>query len=347
MLPELSETEKVALEAGTVGWEGELFGGNPNWRKLQEMSFPELSMEEQAFIDGPVEELCDMLKDWEITHHDADLNPETWDFLKRHKFFGMIIPREYGGLGFSALAHRAVLQKISSVSAVAGSHVAVPNSLGPGELLLHYGTEEQKNHYLPRLANGQEIPCFGLTGPTAGSDATSIPDYGVVCRGEHKGKSVVGIRLNFEKRYITLAPVATLIGLAFRLHDPDGLIGEKKDLGISIALVPRNTRGLEIGKRHFPMNVPFQNGPICGRDVFVPLDALLGGTEMAGQGWRMLIEQLSVGRAITLPSCATGGAKMAALATGAYARIRRQFNIPVGDRHYIAFNDFVRNYFRL
>jgi len=330
MLPELSETEQVALEAGTVGWEGELFGGNPEWRKLQEMPFPELSMEEQAFIDGPVEELCDMLNDWEITHRDADLNPETWEFLKRHRFFGMIIPREYGGLGFSALAHRAVLQKISSVSAVAGSHVAVPNSLGPGELLLHYGTEEQKKYYLPRLAQGQEIPCFGLTGPTAGSDATSIPDYGIVCRAEHKGKSIVGIRLNFEKRYITLAPVATLIGLAFRLYDPNGLLGEKKDLGISIALVPRNTKGLEIGKRHFPMNVPFQNGPIRGKDVFVPLDTLLGGVAMAGQGWRMLIEQLSVGRAITLPSCATGGAKMAALATGAYARIRRQFNIPIG-----------------
>ncbi len=330
MVPSLSETEQVALEAGTVGWEGELFAGKPDWKKLQDMPFLELTVEEQAFIDGPVEELCDMLNQWQITHRDADLDPETWDFLKRHKFFGMIIPKAYGGLGFSALAHRAVLQKVAGVSAVAGPHVAVPNSLGPAELLLHYGTEEQKSHYLPRLARGEEIPCFGLTGPMAGSDATSIPDYGIVCEGEYKGKTVTGIRLNFDKRYITLAPVATLIGLAFRLYDPDGLLGGARDLGISIALVPRNTKGLEIGKRHLPMNVPFQNGPIRGKDVFVPIEALIGGTKMAGQGWRMLIEQLSVGRAISLPASATGGTKMAALATGAYARIRRQFNLPIG-----------------
>jgi acyl-CoA dehydrogenase len=330
MLPTLSATEEVALQAGTVGWEGELFAGNPDWKKLQDMPFLELSVEEQAFVDGPVEELCDMLNQWEITHRDADLSPATWEFLKRHRFFGMIIPKTYGGLGFSALAHRAVLQKISSVSAVAGSHVAVPNSLGPAELLLHYGTEEQKSYYLPRLARGEEIPCFGLTGPAAGSDATSIPDYGIVCKSEHKGETVTGVRLNFDKRYITLAPVATLVGLAFRLYDPDGLLGGASDLGISIALVPRNTKGLEIGMRHLPLNVPFQNGPIRGKDVFVPLDALLGGVKMAGQGWRMLIEQLAVGRAITLPSSSTGGTKMAALATGAYARIRRQFNLPIG-----------------
>ncbi len=330
MVPTLSETERVALEAGTVGWEGELFAGKPDWKKLLDMPFLELSVEEQAFVEGPVEELCDMLNQWEITHRDADLNAATWEFLKRHRFFGMIIPKAYGGLGFSALAHRAVLQKVSSISAVAGSHIAVPNSLGPAELLLHYGTEEQKTYYLPRLARGEEIPCFGLTGPIAGSDATSIPDYGIVCNGEYKGKSVTGIRLNFDKRYITLAPVATLIGLAFRLYDPDGLLGNNKDLGISIALVPRNTRGMEIGMRHLPLNVPFQNGPIRGKDVFVPLEALLGGPKMAGQGWRMLIEQLAVGRAITLPSSSTGGTKMAALATGAYARIRRQFNLPIG-----------------
>lgn len=330
MIPEMSETEQVALEAGTVGWEGELFAGHPNWKKLQDIPYLSLTVEEQAFIDGPVEELCDMLNQWDITHRDADLNPATWEFLKRHKFFGMIIPKDYGGLGFSALAHRAVLVKISSVSAVAGAHVAVPNSLGPGELLLHYGTEDQKSYYLPRLARGEEIPCFGLTGPTAGSDATSIPDYGVVCQGEYKGKSVTGIRLNFDKRYITLAPVATLIGLAFRLHDPDGLLGSKKDLGISIALVPRSTKGLEIGSRHLPLNVPFQNGPIRGKDIFLPLDSLIGGIKMAGQGWRMLVEQLAVGRAISLPSSSTGGAKMGALATGAYARIRKQFNMPIG-----------------
>ncbi len=326
----MSETEQVALQAGTVGWEGELFAGKPDWQILKNQPYLELTVEEKAFIDGPVEELCGMLNQWEITHRDADLNPETWDYIKRNRFFGLIIPKEYGGLGFSAMAHRAVLQKISSVSAVAGSTVAVPNSLGPGELLLNYGTDEQKNHYLPRLATGEEVPCFGLTGPTAGSDATSIPDYGIVCKGKDKGKEVLGIRLNFDKRYITLAPVATIIGLAFRLYDPDGLLGEQEDRGISLVLMPRETKGLEIGKRHLPMNVPFQNGPIRGKDVFLPLDTLIGGTEMIGQGWRMLIECLSVGRAISLPSMSTGGSKMAALATGAYSRIRKQFNVPIG-----------------
>ena len=330
MLPEMSETEQIALDAGTVGWEGELFAGKPDWQKLKKQPYLELTVEEKAFIDGPVEELCGMLNQWEITHRDADLNPETWEFIKRNRFLGMIIPKEYDGLGFSAMAHRAVLQKISSVSSVAGSHVAVPNSLGPAELILHYGTDEQKNYYLPRLARGEEIPCFGLTGPTAGSDATSIPDYGIVCKGTHKGKEVLGIRLNFDKRYITLAPVATLVGLAFQLHDPDGLLGDKKSLGISLALVPRDTKGMEIGRRHLPMNVPFQNGPIRGTDVFVPLETLIGGTDMIGQGWRMLVECLSVGRAISLPSSSTGGAKMGALATGAYSRIRKQFNMPIG-----------------
>jgi acyl-CoA dehydrogenase len=330
MLPEISETEQVALDAGTVGWEGELFAGKPDWKLLKKQPYPQLTVEEQAFLDGPVQELCDMLDNWQITHRDADLNPETWAFLKKHRFFGMIIPKEYGGLGFSALAHRAVLQKIGSVCGVASSTVAVPNSLGPGELLLHYGTEEQKNHYLPRLARGEEIPCFGLTGPTAGSDATSIPDYGIVCRAEYKGKETVGIRLNFDKRYITLAPVATLIGIAFRMYDPDGLLGETEDLGISLALVPRETPGLEVGRRHLPLNLPFQNGPVRGTDVFVPLDALIGGVDMAGQGWRMLVECLSVGRAISLPSTSTGGIKMGAFSTGAYARIRKQFNMPIG-----------------
>jgi acyl-CoA dehydrogenase len=330
MLPSMSETEQVALDAGTVGWEGELFAGKPNWQLLKKQPYLELTVEEKAFVDGPVEELCDMLNQWEITHIDADLNSETWDFLKRNRFLGMIIPKEYGGLGFSAMAHRAVLQKISSICSVAGSHVAVPNSLGPGELLLHYGTEEQKNQYLPRLARGDEIPCFCLTGPTAGSDATSIPDYGIVCKGRYKGKEVLGMRLNFDKRYITLAPTATLVGVAFRLYDPDSLLGDKEDMGISLALIPRATKGLEIGKRHLPLNVPFQNGPVRGKDVFVPLDALIGGTEMAGQGWKMLIECLSVGRAISLPACSTGGVKMGALATGAYARIRKQFNLPIG-----------------
>jgi len=330
MLPSLSETERVALEAGTVGWEGELFAGNPNWDALLDQQWPELTETEQAFVDGPVEMLCDMLKPWQNAHELADLPPEIWAFLKEHRFLGMIIPTEYGGLGFSALAHRAVLQKVASVCPIAGTTIAVPNSLGPAELLVHYGTQAQKDYYLPRLASGKEIPCFGLTGPTAGSDATSIPDTGIICKGKHDGKDVIGIRLNFDKRYITLAPVATIVGLAFRMYDPDGLVGDREDLGISLALVPRETPGIEIGKRHMPLNVPFSNGPIRGKDVFVPLDALVGGIERAGQGWRMLIELLSVGRAITLPSSSTGGTKLCALSTGAYARIRKQFNLPIG-----------------
>jgi len=330
MLPTLSETEKVALEAGTVGWEGQLFAGNPDWDALLDQHWPELNETEQAFVDGPVEELCQMLDPWKNAHELADLPPEVWTFLKDNRFFGMIIPQAYGGLGLSALAHRAVLQKIASVCAITGSTVAVPNSLGPAELLIHYGTDEQKDYYLPRLARGEEIPCFGLTGPTAGSDATSIPDTGVICKQKYKGKTVLGIRLNFDKRYITLAPVATIVGLAFKLYDPDGLIGEKEDLGISVALVPSDTPGLEIGSRHFPLNVPFHNGPVRGKDVFVPIDALVGGADLAGHGWRMLIELLAVGRAITLPSSSAGGAKLASLATGAYSRIRKQFNLPIG-----------------
>lgn len=329
-LPSISATEQVALDAGTVGWEGELFAGKPNWESLLAQQWPDLNTAEQAFIDGPVTRLCEMLKPWQISHELADLPPEVWSFLREHKFFGMIIPTQYGGLGFSALAHRAVLLKISSVCQITTSTVAVPNSLGPAELLVHYGTDEQKNYYLPRLADGREIPCFGLTGPTAGSDATAIPDTGIVCKGSYKGEEVLGIRLNFDKRYITLAPIATIIGLAFKLYDPDGLVGDQKELGISVALIPRETPGIEIGKRHMPLNVPFHNGPIRGKDVFVPLDTLVGGIKMAGHGWRMLIELLAVGRAITLPSSSAGGAKLCALTTGAYARIRKQFNLPIG-----------------
>ena len=330
MIPRLSDTEQVALEAGTVGFEGQLFSGKPDWKRFLATETPVVSAEEQAFIDGPTEQLCDMLDEWAITHEYADLSPQTWKFIKDNKFFGMIIPKDYGGLGFSAVAHRAVLQKISGVSVSAGSTVSVPNSLGPAELLLHYGTDKQKNYYLPRLAAGKEIPCFGLTGPTAGSDATSIPDIGVICHGDYKGEQVLGMRLNFDKRYITLAPVATIIGVAFRLMDPDGLFSGKKDLGISLALIPRDTAGLDVGKQHLPLNIPFQNGPVRGKDVFVPLDALIGGSDMAGHGWRMLVECLSVGRAISIPSNNTGGMKTVCLATGAYARIRKQFNMPIG-----------------
>ena len=268
-----------------------------------------------------------MIDDWDITHRRADLPPHVWDYLKSKGFFAMIIPKKYGGLEFSAYAHSCVLVKLSSRSGVVASTVAVPNSLGPAELLLHYGTEEQRNHYLPRLARGEEVPCFALTGPRAGSDAASIPDTGIVCKGMYEGREIIGLRLNFSKRYITLAPVATVIGLAFKLFDPDRLLGgERTDYGITCALIPRNTPGVTIGRRHFPLNVPFQNGPIQGKDVFVPLDFIIGGPKMAGQGWRMLVEQLSVGRCISLPSSATGASKAAVFATGAYARIRRQFN---------------------
>ncbi len=330
LAPKLSTTEKVALEAGTVGWEGELFAGKPNFAELLAQPKAELSAEERAFLDGPVETLCSMIEDWEVNHVRADLPPEAWQYIKDQRFFGMIIPKSYGGLEFSAYAHSAVVQKLSAKNAVLGSTVSVPNSLGPAELLLHYGTEEQKNYYLPRLAKGEEVPCFGLTGPTAGSDATSIPDEGVICRDRYNGEEVLGMRLNFDKRYITLAPVATLVGLAFRLKDPEGLLGDTKDLGISLALLPRDTKGMDIGRRHMPLNVPFQNGPVRGKDVFVPLEFLIGGPEMAGQGWRMLVECLSVGRAISLPASAAGGSRAAALATGAYARIRRQFGLPIG-----------------
>jgi acyl-CoA dehydrogenase len=330
LLPAMSSTEREALDAGTVWWDGELFTGGPNWQKLMSAKAPALAPAEQAFLDGPCEELCAMLDDWDITHRRADLPAAVWSFIKSRGFFAMIIPLRYGGLEFSAYAHSCVLSKIASRSATASSTIAVPNSLGPAELLLHYGTEAQKNHYLPRLARGDDIPCFALTGPRAGSDAASIPDTGVICKGPWQGSEIVGIRLNFSKRYITLAPVATVIGLAFRLYDPEHLVGDKADLGITCALIPRDTPGVAIGRRHFPLNVPFQNGPIQGHDVFVPMDAIIGGFATAGQGWRMLVEQLSVGRCISLPSSANGGAQAAVYASGAYARIRRQFNTPIG-----------------
>jgi acyl-CoA dehydrogenase len=330
IMPEMSSTEKDAIDAGTVWWDGEIFSGNPNWQTLHNIPQARLTAEEQAFIKGPVEEVCKMCNDWEVTHKNADLSPEVWQFLKDHKFFAMIIKKKYGGLDFSAYCQSRVLQKLSSISSVLSTTVGVPNSLGPGELLQHYGTEKQKNHYLPRLAVGEEIPCFALTGPEAGSDAGSLPDSGTVCRGQWNGEEILGMRLTFDKRYITLAPVATVIGLAFKMYDPDGLLGDEKELGITCALLPRDTAGMEIGNRHFPLNIPFQNGPIKGQNIFVPLDYIIGGTKMIGQGWRMLVECLSVGRVITLPSASAGGAKSIALATGAYARIRRQFKMPIG-----------------
>ena len=326
----MSDTEKSAIDAGTTWWEADLFCGNPDWKKLHQYPVPKLTIEEQAFVDGPVEVVCSMLDDWEATHELTDLPQDVWQYLKDNKFFAMIIKKEYGGLEFSAFAQSCVLQKLTSKSTLLSSIVGVPNSLGPGELLQHYGTKEQKDHYLPRLASGQEIPCFALTSPEAGSDASSIPDYGVVCKGQWNGEEVVGISLTWNKRYITLAPVATVLGLAFKLQDPDGLLSDVKEPGITCALIPTDTPGVEIGRRHFPLNVPFQNGPTRGKDIFVPLDYIIGGPDMAGQGWRMLVECLSVGRAITLPSNSAGGIKMIATATGAYSRIRRQFRLPIG-----------------
>ena len=330
VMPPISQTEREALESGTVGFEGELFKGKPDWEKLRSLPTPELTEKEQAFIDGPVQELCDMIDNWKITHGAddyGDLPDEVWDFLKEHKFFGMVVPEEYGGLEFSALAHSAVVMKISSRSITAGVTVMVPNSLGPAELIHEYGTDEQKEHYLPRLASGEEIPCFALTGPNAGSDAGGMPDTGVVCKNE---KGELGIRINWDKRYITLGPVATLIGLAFKLEDPDHLLGDEEDIGITAALVPSDLEGIEIGDRHRPMDIPFQNGPNQGKDVFIPIENIIGGKERAGQGWKMLMESLAIGRSISLPAQSTSGAKLATRLTSAYGRIRRQFNMPIG-----------------
>jgi acyl-CoA dehydrogenase len=330
ILPPLSDTEREALEAGTVGWDGELFSGNPDWPKLLSLPPPRLTAEEQAFLNGPVEELCRMLDDWQIVEQEKDLPAPVWQFFKQQRFFGMIIPTAYGGLGFSVLAHSQVIMKIASRSVTAAVTVMVPNSLGPAELLLHYGTQAQKDHYLPLLARGEEIPCFALTGPEAGSDAAAIPDRGVVCRGIFDGREIVGIRLNWEKRYITLGPVATLLGLAFKLSDPDLLLGSRTEIGITLALIPVSTPGISIGTRHVPLDIPFQNGPNWGRDVFIPLDWIIGGPERSGQGWRMLMECLGVGRSVSLPALSTGAGKLACRATGAYARIRRQFKLPIG-----------------
>lgn len=330
VLPRLSETEQQALNAGTVGWDGQLFSGNPDWQQLHATSSSKLSREEQAFIDGPVNHLCQMIDDWQVTHKDHDLPPEAWSYIRKEGFFGMILPSEWGGLEFSNRAHSEVVMKLATHSITAAVTVMVPNSLGPGKLLLHYGTDAQKKKWLPKLANGTDIPCFALTGPQAGSDAGSLPDTGVVCFEKHQGKETLGLRLNWEKRYITLGPVATLIGLAFRCLDPDHLLGEKEDLGITVALIPRDTNGVEIGERHVPLNIPFMNGPNRGTDVFIPLDNIIGGREGIGMGWTMLVESLSEGRGISLPALSTGAGKAASCFTGAYAAIRRQFNQPIG-----------------
>lgn len=328
-MPTISSTERAAIDAGDTWWEKELFCGTPDWQKLLKTPKPILSSEEQSFIDNQVNTLCEMISDWDVVYRDKNLSQQVWDYLKKEKFFAMVIPKQYGGRGFSALAHSTVVTKIATRSISAAVTTMVPNSLGPGELLVHYGTEAQKNYYLPRLASGDEIPCFALTAPDAGSDAGAIPDCGVVCKGDYNGQTVLGIRLSWDKRYITLAPVATLLGLAIHLYDPDHLLGDKKNIGITLCLIPTAHPGVEVGNRHLPMYMAFMNGPTRGKDVFIPLDWIIGGPEMAGKGWRMLMECLSIGRSISLPALSTACGKAVYRMTGAYARIRRQFNTPI------------------
>ncbi|NOJ42086.1 acyl-CoA dehydrogenase [Bradyrhizobium australiense] len=329
-MPAMSDTEREALEAGDVWWDADLFTGNPDWSKLLAVAPATLTEEEKAFLNGPVDELCAMLDEWKINWEWRDLPPEAWSFIKRYKFFGMIIPKEFGGLGFSPYAHSEVVRKISSRSLTAAVTVMVPNSLGPGELLMRFGTKEQQDRWLPRLAEGADIPCFGLTSPEAGSDAASMVDTGVICRSNFEGREVLGLRLNWHKRYITLGPVATLLGLAFKAYDPNHLVGQQEELGITVALIPTHLPGVEIGRRHLPAMQVFQNGPNWGRDVFIPMDYIIGGQERLGQGWKMLMTALAAGRGISLPSLSAAGAAYAARTTGAYARIREQFGISIG-----------------
>jgi acyl-CoA dehydrogenase len=330
ILPKVSRTEQEALDAGTVGWDAELFSGRPDWSKLNAIRPLTLTPEEQAFLDGPTEVVCQMLDDWDIRNNRADLSPEVWQYLKDNGFLGMLIAKEHGGLGFSAQAQSMIVSKIASRSVATGITVMVPNSLGPGELLEKYGTHAQKEKYLGRLAKGQEVPCFALTGVHSGSDAGGMRDYGTVTKGMYQGQEVLGVRLSFDKRYITLAPIATLVGLAFILQDPDNLLGRGKDIGITLALVPYDHPGMDIGRRHFPARQAFMNGPVRGKDMFIPMEFLIGGTEYAGQGWRMLMECLSTGRAISLPAIGSISIKQTLRTTSAYARVRRQFGIPVG-----------------
>lgn len=330
ILPPLSDTEREAMEAGDVWWDGDLFQGKPDWKKLHAIPKAELSAEEQAFMDNEVETLLKMLDDYKIVQEQRDLPAEVWQYIKDNGFFAMIIPKSYGGREFSAIANSTIVSRIATRSLTAAVTVMVPNSLGPGELLMHYGTQEQKDRWLPGLAAGKEVPCFALTGPEAGSDAGGIPDTGVVCKGQFEGKEVLGIRLNWDKRYITLAPVATVLGLAFKLYDPDNLLGEKTELGITCALIPTSHEGVQIGDRHFPMNMAFMNGTTYGKDVFIPLDWIIGGPDYAGRGWRMLVECLSAGRGISLPALATATGHLATRMTGAYSYVRQQFGLAIG-----------------
>ncbi|MEO1282225.1 MAG: acyl-CoA dehydrogenase family protein [Pseudomonadota bacterium] len=330
VLPKVSSTEQQALDAGTVGFDAQLFSGQPDWSKLRAVAPIELTPNEKAFLDGPTEELCAMIDDWQIRHHDREVPDHIWDFVKAKGFLGMLISTEHGGLGFSAQAQSMILGKVASRSPDVSIIVMVPNSLGPGELIEKYGTDYQKSHYLPRLAKGVDVPCFSLTGPTSGSDAATMRDVGYVTKAMHGGKETLGVRLSWDKRYITLAPKATLLGLAFRLFDPDQHLGADEDVGITVAMIPADHPGVNIGRRHLPSGAMFPNGPNWGEDVFIPMDWIIGGEEMVGQGWRMLMECLAAGRAISLPSSATAGAKAMLRHTTSYARIRKQFGLSVG-----------------
>lgn len=336
-LPPMSETERIALQCGDTDFEAEIFHGRINWQQFRNRETVRLTTEEQAFLDNETEELCQLLDDWDIVYNRKDLPPKVWKFLKDKGFFALDIPKKYGGKAFSKIAHSQIVTKIGSRSLSAAITAMVPNSLGPGELIHIYGTEEQKDFYLPRLAKGQEIPCFGLTEPDAGSDATSLADIGQVCEGKYKGKKVLGINLQINKRYITLAPVATIFGVAFKLEDPDKLLGEETDLGITLALVPSDTAGINLGERHFPLFSAFQNGTIRGENVFIPLENIIGGVEMIGQGWRMIMECLAVGRGISLPAIVNSNSKLAYRMTSAYARLRQQFNLSVGKFEGVAY----------
>ncbi len=329
ILPRMSDTEREALEAGTIWWDAELMRGDPDFSQLLNTPQHTYTAEEKAFIEGPTAELCQMIDDWKITFEDRDIPEEIWSFVKEKGFLGLIIPKAYGGKGFSATANSEIVMKLASRGSSAAITVVVPNSLGPGELLMLFGTEAQKDYWLPRLADGRDVPAFGLTSQDAGSDATSMTDVGVVCYGQVNGKKTLGMRINWAKRYISLGPVCTVLGLAFKLTDPDRILGGEEDLGITLALIPTDTPGVDIGRRHYPGMQAFPNGPNWGRDVFVPMDAIIGGQERIGQGWKMLVTALAAGRGIMLPAMSVAGMKVAAYSTGAYARVREQFNIPV------------------
>lgn len=330
ILPPLSVTEQEAMEAGSVWWDGELFSGKPNWSTLLGYGASSLTADEQHFLDNQVETLLAMLDDHKIVNDDRELPEAVWDYIKQQGFFSLIIPKAYGGRDFSAYANSTIVARIASRSVSAAVTVMVPNSLGPGELLMHYGTEQQKDRWLPGLANGSEVPCFALTGPEAGSDAGAIPDSGVVCHGEFNDEQVLGIRLNWDKRYITLAPRATVLGLAFKLFDPEALLSDNPAPGITCALIPTSHPGVEVGDRHFPMGLAFLNGTTHGQDVFIPLDWIIGGPEHAGRGWRMLVECLSAGRGISLPALGTASGHLSVRSTSAYAYVRKQFGLSIG-----------------